>query len=89
MSTGTSFAGATKWQEFFCIGNEVPGAGDFSGDGKADVVSFVRGGTNNAAGVADGDVFVGVSNGTGFVASKWHEFFCIGAELPAPSTVLF
>jgi hypothetical protein len=88
LSTGTNFGAATKWHEFFCIGNQLPAVGDVNGDGKADIILFVRGGSNSGAGVGDGDVLVALSTGSGFGATqKWQEFFCIGGELPAVADV--
>ncbi len=134
LSTGTTFGTSSKWHEIFCIGSEIPFAGDFNGDGKDDLVSFTAdtnadvyvttsngsafvgsGGAarwhgnfcptgslprvgdfngdgrddiayfvrNSQTGTAVGDVYVALSTGTGFgTASKWHDYFCIGTELP-------
>jgi hypothetical protein len=79
-STGTHFGAGVKWQSFFCIHQEVPACGDFNGDGRDDVVTFLR---NTGSGDSQGDVYVALSNGTGFNSSqKWHTFFCIGNEIP-------
>jgi hypothetical protein len=76
LSTGWNFSGTgVKWHNYFNIGDEVPQVGDFNGDGKDDIASFSRGTT--------GDVHVALSNGSSFGArTKWHDFFCINAELP-------
>ncbi|RZS36853.1 VCBS repeat protein [Herbihabitans rhizosphaerae] len=68
---------AWRWHEFFGGGGEIPLAGDFNGDGKQDVVTFTRG--------PAADVYVSLSDGGRFVQSawKWHDFFALGAELPA------
>jgi hypothetical protein len=74
-------AGANRLTPFF---NAPPAvivnrAGDFNGDGKADIITFTRG--DNA------DVYVSLSNGAGFLgASIWHPFWAPGspsAEVPA------
>ncbi|HLP62844.1 MAG TPA: FG-GAP and VCBS repeat-containing protein [Candidatus Deferrimicrobium sp.] len=81
LSTGGSFSGRTKWHEFFCTGEEIPAIGDFNGDGRSDIVTFLR---NTKVDTARGDVYVAVSTGGGFSAAvKWHEFFCSGDEIPA------
>ncbi|MGI8964789.1 MAG: N-acetylmuramoyl-L-alanine amidase, partial [Limisphaerales bacterium] len=83
LSNGNGFNAGSKWSEFFCVGAEIPMVGDFNGDGKDDIVTFIRGGYNGAAGVSDGDVIVALSNGNGFNAGvKWSEFFCAGSEIP-------
>jgi hypothetical protein len=58
---------------------DVPGLGDFNGDGRIDAVSFTREST--------GDVFVSQSDGSRFVESgwKWHDHFALGTEWPRPS----
>src|SRR5439155_1514197 len=54
---------------------------DVNGDGKSDVLSFVRGSGTQAS--SAGDVFVSLSSGTGFGGGmKWHDWFCVGAEIP-------
>jgi hypothetical protein len=77
LSTGSGFGPATKWHDMFGCGNEIPAVGDFTGDGKADIVALTRGFT--------GDVYVAVSNGTGFVGTgiKWHEAFDFVSNIPA------
>ena len=69
------------WQPFFAVDTlETPFVGDFTGDGKADIITFAR---QNPA--AFGDVYVAKSNGSIFVDSagnagssdKWHDFFAI------------
>jgi Trypsin/FG-GAP-like repeat/FG-GAP repeat len=49
---------------------------DFNGDGKDDIATFTRG--------EPADVFVSLSDGSKFVqdASKWHEYFAAGEEIP-------
>jgi V8-like Glu-specific endopeptidase len=77
LSNGSGFEPATTWHSRFALGNEVPAVGDFNGDGRDDIVTFTRG--------EAGDVFVGLSDGTTFGqdASKWHERFALGGEVPA------
>jgi hypothetical protein len=74
-----SFAGRAKWHDFFGVNDEQVGAGDFNGDGAADVVTFTRG---DAA-----DVYVALSSRTQFVGTsqKWHDHFAAGTETPRPS----
>ncbi|WP_245848197.1 glucosaminidase domain-containing protein [Lentzea kentuckyensis] len=82
LSTGSAFSGTSvKWHDHFAVGGETPGVGDFNGDGKADIVTFTRGTT--------GDVYVSLSTGSGFSGDgvKWHDFFSIGAEIPAPAVL--
>jgi hypothetical protein len=75
MSYTPSFAPEGKWHSSFCAGTEIPLVGDFNGDRKADIVTFTRG--------SSGDVFVALSNGTGFSQSvKWHPSFCVNDETP-------
>ncbi|TWP54145.1 DUF2961 domain-containing protein [Lentzea tibetensis] len=78
-STGTSFGTASVWHGHFAVGDEVPGVADFTGDGKADIVTYTRG---TAA-----DVYVATSTGTAFAGDgvKWHDWFAAGSELPRPS----
>ncbi|WP_261568478.1 FG-GAP repeat domain-containing protein, partial [Frankia gtarii] len=62
--------------DHFAVGNEVPLVGDFNGDGKDDIATFTRG--------PAADVFVALSNGSGFVGTgvKWHDHFAVGNEVP-------
>jgi hypothetical protein len=81
LSTGSSFGGSGKWNDFFCINDEIPAVGDFNGDGRDDIVLFVR---NAKSGAGRGDVYVALSTGSSFVgAGTWHDFFCVNTEIPA------
>ena len=79
-STGTSFVKApnnTPWRDFFCPGQEVCGVGDFNGDGKDDISTYLR---NLYAG-NEGWVYVALSNGSSFPSSSvWDNLFCIGNQ---------
>ncbi|MGC4897580.1 DUF2961 domain-containing protein [Micromonospora sp. DT31] len=80
LSDGTRFVqNAWKWHDNFAVGDDLPGVGDFNGDGRADVVRFTRGLT--------ADVYVSLSTGGLFgpTANRWHDQFAPGADLPRPS----
>ncbi|GAB3465239.1 hypothetical protein GCM10027436_78010 [Actinophytocola sediminis] len=80
LSTGSAFATATKWHDFFALDGEVPAVGDVNGDGRDDIITFTR---NELA-----DVHVALSTGSGFAASaKWHDFFGIAGESPGVADV--
>ncbi|MFI7160789.1 DUF2961 domain-containing protein [Micromonospora chalcea] len=81
LSDGTRFVPDSRpWNDFFAIGAEVPLTGDVNGDGRADVITFTRGDS--------ADVYVGLSTGSGYSAGvKWHDFFAVGAEVPAVGDV--
>jgi Glycosyl hydrolases family 43/FG-GAP-like repeat len=74
------FKPATLWHDHFAVGNEVPGVGDFNGDGKDDIVTFLRG--------TVADVCVATSTGSSFDGDGivWHHDFAIGHEWPAPAS---
>ncbi|MBF8194342.1 VCBS repeat-containing protein, partial [Nonomuraea sp. K274] len=75
LSTGTSFAPAVKVHDWFAPGVEQPRVGDFDGDGKADIAAFTGG--------SNADVFVALSNGSGFGGARvWNEFFAPAGEFP-------
>jgi hypothetical protein len=79
-STGSGFGPGTKLHDWFCIGVEVCDTGDVNGDGRDDLITFVRGGSS--FGAAQGDVYVAHSNGTGFGQGvKLHDWFCIALEV--------
>jgi hypothetical protein len=81
-STGSSFSGTGwKWHDYFAAGREIPGTGDFTGDGKDDIVTFTRG---SAA-----DVYVARSTGGTFAGTgwKWHNYFAAGNEIPGPGAL--
>ncbi|MEH1014368.1 VCBS repeat-containing protein [Micromonospora sp. CPCC 206060] len=79
LSDGTRFVPqAGKWHDWFVVGDELPGIGDFNGDGRADVVTYTRG--------TRADVYVALSTGGGFGAgTRWHDQFAPGTDLPRPS----
>ncbi|GHJ47918.1 hypothetical protein Cs7R123_52600 [Catellatospora sp. TT07R-123] len=76
LSNGGGLGASTKWHDWFAPAVETPAVGDFNGDGKDDIMTFVQDG--------NGDVFVALSNGSSFGAGvKWHEFFAPPGEFPA------
>jgi hypothetical protein len=79
LSRGSYFAGTgVKWHDYFAVGTEIPGTGDFTGDGRTDIATFTRG--------AAADVYVARSTGRAFfgTGAKWHDFFAVGSEIPQP-----
>ncbi len=80
LSSGSSFGGGALWNSWFCVNNEIPLVGDFNGDGKADLVTFHRGGSGDPA---QGKVWVALSTGSAFGAGQqWHSWFCVNDEVP-------
>jgi hypothetical protein len=78
-NTGTGFASIARWHDNFCVADEDCEVGDFDGDGKTDIATFLK---DSAAG--PGDVFVARSTGTAFgTRTRWHDHFCLGAEVCA------
>lgn len=79
LSDGERFVqNAWKWHDFFGLDGEQPGLGDVNGDGRADILVFT--------GAEAADVYVALSNATGFgTSSKWHDQFGSLAEIPRPS----
>ena len=57
-STGSSFGSETVAHENFCYRGEVCLSGDFDGDSRADIVTFVR---SSKSGEGEGDVFVALA----------------------------
>ena len=41
---GDSFGPTTTWNDYFCVGDELPFVGDVDGDGRADIITFVAAG---------------------------------------------
>ncbi|MFI1197804.1 DUF2961 domain-containing protein [Micromonospora sp. NPDC020750] len=81
LSAGTRFVPDSRpWNDFFAMDGEIPLTGDVNGDGRADLITFVRG--------VAADVYVALSTGSGYSAGvKWHDFFAVGAEIPAVGDV--
>jgi hypothetical protein len=82
-STGTGFGSASLKHDWFCVGSEVCDLGDFNGDGRVDLVAFVR---DTQSGMGQGDVYVAFSKGTTLshrfgAGLKLHERFCVSTEV--------
>jgi len=75
-STGSAFGAAVKANDFLGLPGETPLTGDFTGDGRDDIVVFTHGPL--------ADVHVAPSNGSVFGPStKWHDWFAVSGEIPA------
>lgn len=75
-STGSAFGGNYFWSTTFpyCFDGQQCKIGDANGDGKADLIGFTYGGTN--------DVYVALSSGGSFGgASKWNDYFGVNGEV--------
>jgi hypothetical protein len=73
------------WHTFFSLKGEVPLVGDFNGDGKDDIVTFVQKEQKFADGspIGPAPVWVALSDGSRFQASRiWHTFFSLKGEVP-------
>ncbi len=90
LSTGGRFgdgnAPADKWHDLFCALNEACDVGDFNGDNRDDIVTFLQSDYAGSNPETTGDVIVGISAGSfgagGFVSlPKWAHYFCIGNEI--------
>ncbi|MER7458279.1 S8 family serine peptidase [Micromonospora sp. NPDC126480] len=81
LSTGTSFGPSQRWHTWFAALKETPLVGDFNGDGRADLATFVREGVR--------DVYVALSDGTQFVGSgvRWHSDFVGDDQVPLAGDV--
>jgi hypothetical protein len=81
LSTGVSFLDGQKWHDFFCAGNEQCRIADVDGEGKDDIVTFLRSDYAATSPSTVGDVIVGLSDGGRFLSQpKWNDFFCINQE---------
>lgn len=86
-----AFGPKHRWSDRFCIGPELPFAGDVDGDGAADLLTFVRGQPDAARGPTDsaGDVYTALSEVAAGPAGRAfgpgtlrHPYFCVGRETP-------
>ncbi|NHD19281.1 MULTISPECIES: FG-GAP repeat protein, partial [unclassified Actinopolyspora] len=71
LSTGSKFTEDNqKWHDYFGLDDERPAVGDFNGDGKDDIVTFVTG--------TEGQVYVSLSTGDSFVEDNdlWGSGIC-------------
>ncbi|GAA2965655.1 DNRLRE domain-containing protein [Actinokineospora diospyrosa] len=77
LSDGTKFVqDGWQWHARFGVDNEIPLTGDFTGDGKSDAATFVRG--------SAGTVYVAPSDGTKFLTTGgvWQSTFATGTDIP-------
>lgn len=75
LNTGGAFGARTLWHPFFGINDETLKIGDFNGDGKDDLATFLHG--------TSGVVYVALSNGSGFGSSSiWIWNFAEGKGVP-------
>ena len=63
LSTGSTFASTAKWHDWFAANSETPAVADINGDGKADIVTFLKGAT--------GEVYAATSTGSAFSGTGW------------------
>ncbi len=85
LSNGAGFVSPRTWHGWFCLSGEQCEVSDVDGDGRDDLVAFVR---RRFSGSARGDVFVAASQGDRFASSsKWHEYFCGDQETCAMADV--
>jgi hypothetical protein len=85
LSDGTRFGRSRVWHKFFSLKGEIPLIGDFNGDGKDDIATFVQKEQFAADGTSIGPapVWVALSDGNRFQTSKvWHKFFSLKGEIP-------
>ncbi|MCW5631797.1 MAG: VCBS repeat-containing protein [Rubrivivax sp.] len=90
ISNGSKFQTSSIWHKFFSLKGEIPLVGDFNGDGKADIATFVGKAQFDAAGkkIGSAPVWVALSNGTKFGQSRvWHPFFALKGEFPMVADV--
>ncbi len=83
---GDGSAPAELWNDIFCAANEACDVGDFDGNGREDIVTFLQSDYISTNPETIGDVIVAVSTGSqwagGFVTlPKWAHYFCIGSEI--------
>lgn len=82
LSDGARFAAPQLWHDYFGVGQEVPLVGDFNGDGKDDIATVVRDGTQS------GNVWIAYSDGERFGQSVLAASgFCTGTQVPVAGDV--
>lgn len=92
LSTGSRFQTSRVWHRFFSLKGEIPMVGDFNGDGKDDIATFVQKTQKDAAGkvIGQAPVWVSLSTGSSFQTSRvWHTFFSLKKEVPLVGDVNF
>lgn len=81
LSEGNRFGMRTAWADRLCRANQVPGIGDFNGDGKDDIAVFLR---NTGAGADRGAVQIALSQGPCRFGPPTTSLpgFCVGEQIP-------
>jgi uncharacterized protein (TIGR03437 family) len=79
LSDGTKFTGnAQSWHAGFSFGTQSPLVGDFNGDGRDDIATFIQ---NAQAGSGSREVYVAPSEGNKFGSRiKWHDDFSASTQ---------
>ena len=86
LSNGSRFETSRVWHTFFSLKGEIPKVGDFDGDGKADIVTFVQHSQNYSDGslLGESPVWISLSTGSRFKSSTvWHRNFCSSGQVPS------
>ncbi|SFD91888.1 FG-GAP repeat-containing protein [Actinopolyspora alba] len=79
LSDGDGFLAMEKWHGYFAPAGETASVGDFNGDGKDDIVTFLQDDPKRPD-----DVYVSLSTGNSFRENDdlWHERFALEGERP-------
>jgi FG-GAP-like repeat len=82
LNSGSVLSPRQRWHGDFSFREEIPGVGDFNGDGRDDILTFLRGG--------DGDIYVALSDGIAFRGTglNWNRNFAFHDELPQPTCII-
>ncbi len=87
LSNGREFlpaAAGSLWHGWFCIREETCTTGDINGDGKDDIIAFIRDTPDKKTEYRNGTVVVALSNGARFepsgVVPIWANGFCFADE---------
>ncbi|MEO6548828.1 MAG: VCBS repeat-containing protein [Ferruginibacter sp.] len=86
LSNGNRFETSRVWHTFFSLKGEIPKVGDFNGDGKADIATFVQHSQNYSNGslLGEAPVWISLSTGSRFGSSTvWHRNFCPQGQVPS------
>lgn len=80
ISDGARFRTSSVWHTYFSKRGEIPLVGDFNGDGRDDIVTFVQ---KPQVGLGNAPVWVSLSMGNRFgPSSVWHPDFSTAGQVP-------